>query len=106
YQYTVGADFAFTPQLSLNLNVQARDAFYFSDSHNARSSAYELLNANLTYAMDQWRLTLWGRNLTDQDYHVRGFWFGNDPRDGFEDKAYTQLGEPRRYGLTVSYDFR
>src|SRR5690606_36987863 len=67
YQYTLGADVALSPQLSLNLNVQARDAFYFSDSHNARSRAYELLNASLVYALDNWRFTLWGRNLTNQD---------------------------------------
>ena len=49
--------------------------------------------------------SLWGRNLTDEDYFVRGFFFGNDPRDGYVGHRYTQLGEPRRFGLTVSREF-
>ena len=35
---------------------------------------------------------LWERNLTDEDYFVRGFYFGNDPRDNYLSKGYTQLG--------------
>jgi hypothetical protein len=48
---------------------------------------------------------LWGRNLGDEDYTVRGFYFGNDPRDGYLPRGYTQLGEPRRYGVTVTVDY-
>jgi iron complex outermembrane receptor protein len=105
YQYTVGGRFQLIPSLLLDVNLQGRDAFYFSDSHDVRSTAYDLLNASLTWTQNQWQLTLWGRNLTDEDYFVRGFYFGNDPRDGYTSKGYTQLGEPLRYGLTLNFDF-
>ncbi len=105
YQFTLGTDIAITPQLLLNLNVQGKDEFYFSDSHDFRSDAYELLNASLIYSVNQYSVTLWGRNLTDKDYYVRGFYFGNDPRDGYTAKGYTQLGEPLRFGLTFNMDF-
>jgi iron complex outermembrane recepter protein len=104
YQYTVGVNWLFTPTLSVDLNVQGRDAFYFSDSHSAHSNAYDLLNASLTWQQKQWQLTVWGRNLTDQDYAVRGYYFGNDPRDGYAAKGYTQLGEPLRFGVTMNWD--
>lgn len=40
-----------------------------------------------------------------EDWFARGYYFGNDPRDDYTSKGYTQLGEPRRYGLTVNLDF-
>lgn len=105
YQFTVGAAWDLAAEWTLDLNVQGRDAFYFSDSHDLRSEAYALLNASLEWTHANWRATLWGRNLTDKDYYVRGYYFGNDPRDGYTSKGYTQLGEPLRYGLTVGLDF-
>jgi iron complex outermembrane receptor protein len=105
YQYTVGMVWQATPALSLDLNLQGRDAFYFSDSHNSRSDPYRLLNASIRYQWQNLGITLWGRNLTDEDYLVRGYQFGNDPRIDYEARAYTQLGEPARYGLTLNLDF-
>ena len=105
YQYSVGSTLQLPHNLSLDVNLQGRDAYYFSDSHNLRSNAYDLLNASLIWTINKWQVTVWGRNLTNQDYFVHGFYFGNDPRDGYTSKRYTQLGEPRRYGLTVNWDF-
>jgi outer membrane receptor protein involved in Fe transport len=105
YQFTLGTDISITPRLLLNLNVQGKDEFYFSDSHGIKSDAYELINASLIYSAEQYAVTLWARNLTDEDYYVRGFFFGNDPRDGYAAKGYTQLGEPLRVGLTFNMGF-
>ena len=105
YQYTIGMDIMFSTALGLDINLQGRDTFYFSDSHSIRSNSYALLNASLRYQRGNLNATLWGRNLGDKDYYVRGFYFGNDPRDNYTAKGYTQLGEPVRYGLTVNLDF-
>ena len=75
------------------------------DSHNTRSNSYELLHASIGFEMKHIRATVWARNLTDQDYHVRGFFFGNDPRKDYVNEVYTQLGEPRRIGGTVTLSF-
>ena len=92
-------------QLHLNLNIQGKDEFYFSDSHGIKSDAYELINASLAYSVERYSVTVWGRNLTGENYYVRGFYFGNDPRDGYTAKGYTQLGEPLRFGLTFNAGF-
>jgi len=105
YQCTIGMDIMFSTALGLDINLQGRDTFYFSDSHSIRSNSYALLNASLRYQRGNLNATLWGRNLGDKDYYVRGFYFGNDPRDNYTAKGYTQLGEPVRYGLTVNLDF-
>ena len=65
--------------------------------------AHELLHAALGYEAEHWRVKVWGRNLTDEDYAVRGFYFGNDPRDFYSERGFTQLGEPRRYGVSFSW---
>ena len=105
YQYYLAANFGLLENLGLSLSLEGRDAFFFSDSHDARSRAYDLFHASLTWDWQDFSFTLWGRNLSDEDYFVRGFFFGNDPRDGYTGHRYTQLGEPRRFGLTVSRDF-
>ena len=105
YQYHFAANLGLLENLGLSLTLEGRDAYFFSDSHSARSRAYDLLHASLNWDWRDVSFSLWGRNLTDEDYFVRGFFFGNDPRDGYVGHRYTQLGEPRRYGLTVSRDF-
>ena len=94
--YNVGA-------WSIAVSLDAKDDFYFSDSHHVQSDPYELLNIRVRYSTERWSLGLWGRNLTDQDYAVRGFFFGefgNDPRKGYAPEPYLQFGEPRIIGVT------
>jgi iron complex outermembrane receptor protein len=105
HQFTLGTTWNLSDALTLDVNLQGRDDFYFSDSHDLRSKAYTLINASLGWTHDNWRATLWGRNLGDQDWFVRGYYFGNDPRDDYTPRGYTQLGEPLRYGLTLNLDF-
>ena len=87
------------------IEVEGKDEFFFSNSHAAKSDAYELFNASVGYRTDRWSARLWGRNLGDEDYFVRGFFFGNDPRDFYTARPFTQLGEPRQYGVTVKVNW-
>jgi len=106
YQYSLGGRYDFSPGVFLRLEVEGKDKFYFSDRHNEQSDSYNLLNASLGIEREQWTLTLWGRNLSNEDYYVRGFGsFGNDPRKGYITEPYYQFGEPRMYGVTASYTF-
>ncbi|MBZ9611518.1 TonB-dependent receptor [Rheinheimera maricola] len=105
FQYSVASDWYITDALTFNLSLQGKDAFFYSDGHNARSKRYELLNARISYQLANWELAAWTRNALDKDIGVRGFYFGNDPRDGYEPHVYEQLSEPRRVGVTASYQF-
>lgn len=105
YQYNVGINYQPSEYWLMNLSVDGKDAFYFSDSHDEQSESVTLLNASVAYLGDDYEIKIWGRNLTDTDYANRGFYFGNDPRDGYTAKQYTQLSEPVVFGVTLNYQF-
>ena len=105
YQFTFGGEIYLTPNWTLRANIEGKDEFYFSNSHNAKSGSYAITNASVEYQKQNWRFTLWGRNLFDKDYYTRGFFFGNDPRIGYAERAYKQIADPRVIGMTVSYDY-
>tara|TARA_B110000879_G_scaffold48358_1_gene68139 strand:+ start:632 stop:2734 length:2103 start_codon:yes stop_codon:yes gene_type:complete len=106
YQFALGTTYQVHQDLALTLDIEGKDKFYLSSSHNEQSESYRLLNASMIYSLGDWQLSLWGRNLTDEDVIVRGFGgFGNDPRKFYETEAYYQYGEPRMVGLSGKYDF-
>jgi outer membrane receptor protein involved in Fe transport len=91
----------------VRLEVEGRDDFYFSDRHDTQADSYDLLHGRVGYARDNWRVAVWGRNLTDEDYSVRGFGsFGNDPRKDYVTEDYFQFGEPRMVGVSASISFQ
>lgn len=113
-------DQAHAPEYSLSLNAAWRhptglmarvdfsaiDDFYFDVPPNdQRAGAYSLTHLKVGYEKDEWSLYLWGRNIFDTDYVIRGFYFANEPPD-WEPKRYTQLGEPRQVGISVSWRLR
>lgn len=102
YQFAAGVLWRPTMHWQADLQWEGRDSFYFSDRHDEKSDAYSLLHLRLAYQRDNWEIALWGRNLLDEDYFIRGFGsFGNDPRKGYVTEAYRQFGDPRQMGLSV-----
>jgi len=105
YQYNVGLDYSFLENWRFKANVEGMGSYYFSNTHDQKSDAYTLFNSSIEYVYGNFSAILWGRNLTDKAYDVRGFYFGNNPAKGYEDELYTQKGTPRTFGLTLTYDF-
>ncbi|HEC72852.1 MAG TPA: TonB-dependent receptor [Methylophaga aminisulfidivorans] len=105
YQFNLGGEYYFAKGWTFKANMEGKDEFYYSNSHNAKSHSYVLYNASIEYKKDEWKVTLWGRNLFDKDYSTRGFYFGIDPSKSYAEEAYTQYGDPRVVGLTLSYDY-
>ncbi|MEJ8567733.1 TonB-dependent receptor [Elongatibacter sediminis] len=86
------------------LDFNASDAFYFDISHNQKSSSYQVVNLRVGKAWGRWSVAAWGRNIFDENYATRGFYFGNEP-PLFENTLYTRFGDPANYGVTVRYQF-
>jgi outer membrane receptor protein involved in Fe transport len=105
-RYTLAAGIVYRRENGFfaRLDASAKDDFYFDVSHDQRSEAYALVNARIGFDTDNWRVHLWGRNLSDENYAVRGFYFGNEPPD-FPNTLYTRAGDPRHFGLTIERRF-
>jgi outer membrane receptor protein involved in Fe transport len=115
YQFNLGVNYQPADTWLFNMSLDGKDRFYFSDTryydgkriigNDIKSEETILLNASITYTAENWQVKLWGRNLTDKNYANRGFYFPNDPRDGYTPKQYTLLAEPRVFGITLDYQF-
>lgn len=88
--------------LFLRVDLQRVAAFYFSDSHDERSQPYTLVNLKTGWASGAWRFEAWVRNVLDESYAQRGFFFGNEPPE-FPNRLYVQLADPRAAGVTISW---
>ena len=102
--YALGMNWSITDKASLSLDVVGKSSFYYSDSHNNQSKSYSLTNINFDYLIKQWTYSIWARNIFDEYYSLRGFYFGNEAPD-FKDTLYERHGDPRHLGLSVRYDF-
>jgi len=102
--YAIGFNWNLTEQSNLSFDVVGKSSFYYSDSHNNRSKSYFLTNLSYSYFSGQWTYSLWGRNIFDEYYSTRGFYFGNEAPN-FIDTLYERHGDPRHMGVTVRYDF-
>ncbi len=105
HQFFIAANYLFTSAFSLNVQVEGKDSFFFSNGHDIKSDSFTLTHATLRYRFGQYDLALWGRNLFNEDYKVRGFYFGNNPLNGWINEPYFQFGEPRTLGLTARVNF-
>ncbi|WP_286233933.1 TonB-dependent receptor [Thalassotalea sediminis] len=105
YQFSFGVNYYPSEQWHVNVGVDGKDSFYFSDSHDQQSDSVALVHGSVSYQQPNWQAKIWVRNMFDKDYETRGFYFGNDPRDGYTPKAYYQLGEPAVFGVTLDYQF-
>jgi iron complex outermembrane receptor protein len=108
YSFATSVQYDLTKNLTATLELEGKDSFYYSDSHNFQSQAYKLVNARLAYQANDYHLTAYINNATDKDYGVRGFsGWDNDPRsgEGFDEQSYQQLGAPKVIGLSVRADF-
>jgi len=71
-------------------------------SPDPETDPYQVLDLAAGRAWGPWSVTAWVRNVLDETYAVRGFWFGNEPPD-FVPTLYTRPGDPRQLGVTVAY---
>ena len=105
YQFTLGGEYYFAHNWTFRANIEGKDEFYYSNSHNSKSSSYAIVNSSIDYQNGDWKVTLWGRNIFDRDYYTRGFFFGNDPSIGYADQTYTQYADPRVVGMSLTWDY-
>ena len=104
YTFSLGGEYRHRSGLEARLALTGMDQFFYSDSHDQVSEPYQLVNAHLAYEQEAWSVQLWGRNLLDERYGVRGFYFGLEPPN-YADKLYKTYGDPRQVGVRLTTRF-
>ena len=105
YSAATALSLGITENLAFTVESEAKDEFYFSDSHDLKSEAYVLWHARIAYEKPNYSIAVYGRNLTNRDYEVRGFGFANNPEDEYTSFGHVQYGEPRLVGIEGRYNF-
>jgi outer membrane receptor protein involved in Fe transport len=105
WQYSLSAEWAAPRGWTARADLVGSDAFYFDASHDQRSEPYTLLNFKAGWVGRRWSVLAWGRNVLDERYAVRGFYFGLEPPD-FPNRLYVQQGDPRQFGVTLRWSLR
>ncbi|HEX7417449.1 MAG TPA: TonB-dependent receptor plug domain-containing protein [Steroidobacteraceae bacterium] len=105
YQYSISALWHHPSGLFARADLQGVDAFYYDASNEQKSNPYFLANVKLGYENPHWSATAWARNLFNTTYAMRGFFFNNLPVDA-PPQRYVQLGDPRQFGVTLTYSLR
>ena len=104
YGYALAARWRNPGGWFLSGELTGKDGFYFSSSHDRKSEAHTLLNLRAGRAWAGWEAFAWARNLLDEYYAVRGFFFANVPPD-WPEQEFRQQGDPQHFGVTIRREF-
>jgi len=102
YQYSISAEWGRERGWMARADVTGCASFYFDTSNDQQSKPYVLVNLKAGYVADRWTAHAWARNVFDEKYAVRGFYFGLEPPD-YTDKLYIQRGDPQVAGVTFTW---
>ena len=103
--FSAGINFDMSNNKYLRIETNGKSDFYYSESHNNKSKSYQLVN--LTFGRNKNNITteLWIRNLFDEYYSTRGFYFGNEAPH-FENTLYKRQGDPRHISISIRDEFK
>ncbi len=106
WSYNLGMNFSLNDRLHGRFEVEGRDTNFFGYYHDGEIDAYTLAHASMSYDVGPVTVQAWIRNVFNTNYAVHGLFFANDPRDVFSvNREYFQRGEPRVFGVNLSYTF-
>ncbi len=106
YTYNAGLSYSGNDGVFGRLELTGRDEYYESNSlgNNEKRDAYSLVNATIGYKYEDWTFSLWAKNLFDEEYAKRLFYFGNAQPD-WTPTRYEDPADPRQIGVTARYTF-
>ena len=95
YTGSLGGDW----RLDARIDFNYRSRMYATPLNLAHNGGRTLSNANISLSGNDWRVTIWGRNIFDKEYVANSFVLPSFTR------YIVGLGTPRTIGLTVNYSF-
>jgi iron complex outermembrane receptor protein len=103
YGYSLGLRYQPKEGFFGSLELLGKADYLESMSSGEKRSSFDVLNSSIGYRRENWTLTLWARNLLDERYDKRVFFFDNGAPSG--ETRYTSAADPRQIGVTARYEF-
>ena len=66
-------------------------------------NAFVTFNGSIGYKYKNWTFTIWGKNLFDEEYEKRIFYFDN--YDGQDVTRFENPADPQQFGITANYSW-
>ena len=101
FNYNLRLDYNADSGLFGSVALTGRDSYFESNSHIQKRDAFATVNASAGYQFENWRVSLWSKNLLDEKYASRVFFFDN----GEGERRYEALANPMQVGTTIAYQF-
>ena len=101
YTYAVRLDYDSLDHFFANIEITGSDAYFEENTIEEKRNAYNVVNASVGYRYDNWTFTLWAKNLFDEGYEDRVFFFDN--YDGTGKRRFEAPAAPRTFGITANY---
>lgn len=105
HAWALGARYDHDCGFFATVDVAGRGDYYESNNHDEKRDGFTNVNASIGYTRNDWTVSLWVRNLLDERYTQRVFFFGNDEATGYAESRYESLAAPRQIGVTLSREF-
>lgn len=84
------------------VEINGKSSQYESNTHNEKRSGFTVFNALAGFRQGNWTFTVWTKNLFDENYEERVFFFANEG-DFSQRKRYEAPAAPRTFGITANY---
>lgn len=97
YTYNLSATYRMLDKLFTRAELQGIGDFYFDADNTEKQEAYQLVNAQIGYEMENFDFYIRGRNLADQTYATRGFIMNNT--------VYGRVGDPQTIEVAINGRF-
>lgn len=107
--YTFNAHLKYDAGNGFFAMIEARGSDEYFESNNKQNrdqrvrESFVTFNGSIGYRYDNWTLTLWGRNLFDEEYQKRIFFFNN--YDGQGPTRFENPADPQQFGATLNYSW-
>ena len=89
--------------LSISFNTNYKSSFYFDDQNTHKSEPYAISNCSINYIYNHIEISIWGKNIFNKKYPIRGYTFALDPT--YEIRNWKSYGDLASIGITVQYNF-
>lgn len=104
YGYAIGTRYGAAKGFFGSADFVRRASQYDSNNQNEARREFEVVNVSVGYAWEHWSVTLWAKNLFDEEYDNRVFFFGNEGPN-YTATRYEDRAAPQQVGITGSYRF-